>query len=93
MTLQVKTSQGSYDIVIQRGGLHRAGEVFHLNRKVLVVSDSGVPEEYGMIVASQCGEAVLFVFDQGEASKCMDTYGGKCVYQGKWRLRSFKSTS
>ena len=75
MTLQVKTSQGSYDIVIQRGGLHRAGEAFNLNRKVLVVSDSGVPEEYGMIVASQCGEAVLFVFEQGEASKCMDTYG------------------
>ena len=76
MTLQVKTTNGSYDIVIQRGGLHRVGEVVSLNRKVLVVTDSGVPEEYGMIVASQCGEAVLFVFEQGEASKCMDTYAG-----------------
>ena len=74
MTLNVKTSQGDYDILIQRGALHRAGEVFHLDRKVLVVSDSGVPEEYAMTVASQCDEAVLFVFEQGEASKCMDTY-------------------
>ena len=76
MTLNVKTSQGSYDILIQRGGLHCAGDVLDLNRKVLVVTDSGVPEEYGMTVASQCGEAVLFVFEQGEASKCMDTYRG-----------------
>ena len=74
MTLNVKTSQGDYDILIERGCLHRAGEVFNLNRKVLVVTDSGVPEEYAMTVASQCDEAVLFVFEQGEASKCMDTY-------------------
>ena len=76
MTLNVKTSQGNYDIVIQRGGLHRVGEIFDLNRKVLVVSDSGVPEEYGMTVASQCDEAILFVFEQGETSKNMDTYSG-----------------
>lgn len=76
MTLHVKTSQGNYDIIIQSGGLHQAGEVFHLNRKVLIVTDSGVPEEYGMTVASQCGEAVLFVFEQGEASKNVDTYIG-----------------
>lgn len=74
MTLNVKTSQGDYDILIERGSLHRTGEVFNLNRKVLVVSDSGVPEQYAMTVASQCDEAVLFVFEQGEASKCMDTY-------------------
>jgi len=74
MVLQVNTSQGGYDIILQRGGLHRVGEWFHLDRKVLVVSDSGVPDEYGMIVASQCKEAILFAFEQGESSKCMDTY-------------------
>ncbi len=72
----VSTSVGEYAIHIQRGGLHRAGDLFSLNRKVLVVSDSGVPEEYAMTVASQCDEAVLFVFEQGEESKCMDTYEG-----------------
>lgn len=76
MTLHVKTSQGNYDIYIQRGALHRVGEIFPLDRKVLVVTDSGVPEQYGMTVASQCDDAVLFVFEQGEASKCIDTYVG-----------------
>ncbi len=74
MTLQVKASQGDYDIYIERGGLQRVSEVFPLERKVLVVSDNGVPEEYAMTVASQCDEAILFVFEQGEASKCIDTY-------------------
>lgn len=76
MTLNVKTSQGDYDILIERGSLHRVGDVFNLNRKVLVVSDSGVPEQYAMTVASQCSEAVVFIFEQGEASKCMNTYIG-----------------
>lgn len=76
MTLNVKTSGGDYNIHIERGLLQRAGELFELNRKVLIVTDTGVPEQYAMTVASQCGEAVVFVFEQGEASKNMDTYTG-----------------
>lgn len=76
MTLNVKTSGGDYNIHIERGLLQRAGEVFNLDRKVLIVTDSGVPEEYYMTVASQCAEAVVFMFEQGEASKNMDTYCG-----------------
>lgn len=76
MTLNAKTSGGDYNIHIERGLLQRTGEVVNLNRKVLVVTDTGVPEQYAMTVASQCGEAVLFVFEQGEASKNIDTYAG-----------------
>ena len=76
MTLTVKTSIGSYNIDIAHGLLQRAGELFHLNRKVLIVTDSGVPEQYAMTVASQCADAVVFVFEQGESSKNMDTFTG-----------------
>lgn len=76
MTLNVKTSGGDYNIYIERGLLQRAGEVLDLNRKVLVVTDTGVPEQYAMTVASQCAEAAVFVFEQGEASKNMETYTG-----------------
>lgn len=76
MTLNVKTSGGDYNIHIERGLLQRAGEMMNLDRKVLVVTDTGVPEQYAMTVASQCAEAVVFVFEQGEASKNMDTYTG-----------------
>lgn len=76
MTLNVKTSGGDYNIYIGRGMLQQAGELLALNRKVLIVTDTGVPEQYAMTVASQCAEAVVFVFEQGEASKNMDTYSG-----------------
>ncbi|MBE6806485.1 MAG: 3-dehydroquinate synthase [Ruminococcaceae bacterium] len=76
MTLKVKTSGGDYKIHIERGLLQHAGEMINLERKVLVITDTGVPEEYAMTVASQCAEAVVFVFEQGELSKNMDTYTG-----------------
>ena len=76
MTLQVKTSNSVYKINIERGLLHRASDLFNLNRKVLIVTDTGVPEQYAMTIASQCAETVLFVFEQGEPSKNMDTFIG-----------------
>lgn len=74
MTLNIKTNIGEYPIYLKRGALQYASKLFSLNRKVLVVTDSGVPEVYPLTVASQCEEAVLFVFEQGENSKNMDTY-------------------
>ena len=38
------------------------------------MTDNGVPEDYVMTVASQCTEAIVFMFEQGEASKCISTY-------------------
>ena len=76
MTLSVHTAQRDYDIIIERGILQRIGDLFNLNRKVLIVTDTGVPQQYAMTVASQCEEATVFVFEQGEASKNMDTYRG-----------------
>lgn len=74
--ISVTTSQGSYEILLQRGGIHGVGTYWPLNRKVLIVTDSGVPESYAMTVASQCEEAVVFVLEQGEGSKNIDTYTG-----------------
>lgn len=69
-------TNAGYDIVIERGVINRAGELLNLDRRVVVVTDSGVPAEYAKIVASQCKEATIHTFEQGEASKCMDTFQG-----------------
>ncbi len=76
MILPVKTQNGGYNIYLERGALSQAGEYFNLDRKVLVVTDSGVPREYAEMVADQCGEAIITVFPEGEASKTFDTYKG-----------------
>ena len=46
MTLTVTLPHTSYDIIIERGALPKAGEILNLNRRVLIVTDSGVPENF-----------------------------------------------
>ena len=44
MNLQVNLGARSYEIVIERGCLGKVGEYLNLDRKVLVVTDTGVTE-------------------------------------------------
>ena len=46
MKLTMRLGVRSYDIIIKQGGLSRVGQLINLNRRVLVVSDTGVPEAY-----------------------------------------------
>lgn len=74
MIIPINLAEQSYDIVLERGALARVGELINLNRKVLVVTDSGVPAEYARTVADQCQDAVVVTIKSGEASKCFDNY-------------------
>ena len=51
MILNVGLGERAYDIVIERGCLAKASALCNLDRKVLVVTDSGVPLEYAHAVA------------------------------------------
>ena len=73
MTIHVELGASSYDIELCRGALSRAGELINLNRKVLVVTDSGVPAKYAHAVATSAKEAHVLTVPQGEASKSFDT--------------------
>ncbi|MBE6788466.1 MAG: 3-dehydroquinate synthase [Ruminococcaceae bacterium] len=74
MIIPVKTSQGGYNIVLERGALKKADEYLDLNRKVLVVTDSKVPEIYAKEVASRCREGHIVTIKEGEASKNIETF-------------------
>ena len=74
MILPVRTADGGYDITIERGALEKAGQLLDLQRKVLIVTDDGVPEVYPDTVARQCGQPVLFRFPAGERSKNEQTF-------------------
>ena len=75
MTIGMNLGEGSYDIIVERGILSNASQHLNLKRRVLVVTDSGVPEEYARIVAEQSKEAVICKVEQGEASKSLDVFG------------------
>ncbi len=74
MKIPVKTSGDGYDIILERGALSRIGEHLDLKRKVLIVTDSGVPFEYADRVRSFCDEPFIVTLPEGEGSKNMDNY-------------------
>ena len=63
-----------YDIVVEHGLLKKAKEHLDLDRRVLVVTDSGVPADYASTVAEQCREGIICKIEQGEASKSMEGF-------------------
>ena len=78
MTLSMNLGANSYDIIIEHGVLKKAAEYLNLNRKILIVTDDGVPEAYADIIAAQCRTAVKFVTSQGEDSKSFLTFEKLC---------------
>lgn len=74
MIIRMNLGLDSYDIVVERGILERAGELLDLNRRVLVVTDSGVPAEYAKTVASQCKDSVICTVEEGEGSKSLESF-------------------
>lgn len=78
MILPVDLGKNSYDITLERGALDRAEEIFDLDRKVLIVTDSGVPEEYSQKLAKACKESYILTIPQGEESKNLDTFQKVC---------------
>lgn len=69
MKISVSLQARSYDILLERGLLDRAGSLLELRRKVLLVTDDGVPLDYAARVARQCGAPVFVMVPAGEASK------------------------
>ena len=75
MNIHMDLKENSYDILVERGILNRAGEILNLKRRVLVVTDSGVPEIYARTVAEQCKESIICTVESGEGSKSLETFG------------------
>ena len=73
-TITLSLGANSYDIVLEPGCLEQAGTLLNLNRKVLIVTDSGVPASYADTVAAGSLAAEVVRIPQGEASKNFDHF-------------------
>lgn len=71
--IRMELGQNSYNIELKRGNLKKAGELLDVNRKVMIITDSGVPNEYAKTVFEQCKEGYIKVVAQGEGSKSLQT--------------------
>ena len=77
-TVRMNLGDRSYDIIIGESILKDAKEYMNLDRKVAIVTDSGVPREYAEAIASLCQESTIITFEQGEENKNLDTYAYIC---------------
>ncbi len=75
MILRVETNP-SYDVVMERGALAKAASLLNLDRKVLVLTDDGVPFCYAQAISNVAKEGHVFEIPHGEQSKCMDSLQG-----------------
>ncbi len=79
MGLRIDLINGTgYGIVIERGALRRASECFDLGRRVLIVTDSGVPKEYAAAIAAQSREPLVVCVPSGEKSKSLTIFEDIC---------------
>ncbi len=76
MILSVKTGSFGYDIILAQNALQKAGALLNLARKVLIVTDDGVPPVYAETVASFCASPTLVTLPQGEDSKSIAAWQG-----------------
>lgn len=74
MNIHLNLKENSYDIVVERGILAKAQEYLNLDRRVLVVTDSGVPERYAQILAKQCKAPIIYTVEAGEDSKSITVF-------------------
>ena len=72
--IHVNLQKDSYDILLGCSLLSHAREHLSLDRKALILTDSGVPKEYAQEIANQCKEPFIYVIEQGENSKNFDNF-------------------
>ncbi|WP_462425131.1 3-dehydroquinate synthase [Fusobacterium sp. THCT13E1] len=78
MKLRIELKEKSYDIHIEKGILHKIKEYINLDRKVMIVTDKGVPQKYIDIIKSQCPNGYSIAVEQGEGAKSFKVFEEVC---------------
>ena len=78
MILHMELAERGYDILLERGSLSRAASYLDLDRRVLILTDEGVPAIYAETVAKACRSAVTVRVKQGEGSKSIPVFEQIC---------------
>lgn len=74
MKIPIRLGDRGYDVIIKRGVLKCAGEELNLDRRVFILTDSGVPAEYARTVARAAKKATVLTVPAGEKSKSIEGF-------------------
>jgi len=75
MTVTVTLPHTSYDIIIERGALKKVASHLPLDRRVLIVTDDGVPSHYAASVEASSRYPTVVTLPQGEDTKSLENFG------------------
>lgn len=75
MVIPVIMKDSKYDVIIERNSLDKIEEYLNLNRKVLILTDSGIPTEYVKKVYNKAKYPFVYTIEQGESSKSFENFG------------------
>ena len=78
MKLHVDLKENGYDIILERGCLYRVSDYIDLKRKVMIITDDGVPLSYAKTVQEQCQKGYIHIIKQGEESKSLSVFQELC---------------
>lgn len=78
MKLHMNLGKNSYDIVMERGLLDHIGDYLDVERKVMIISDDGVPKQYCDTLMRQCPKSYVHIVKQGEGAKSLEVFAAIC---------------
>lgn len=78
MKLHMNLGKNSYDILMQRGCIHEISKYINVNRKVMILTDDGVPSQYADAILAQCPQGFVHVVKQGEGAKSLPVFQECC---------------
>ncbi len=76
MVIDVKSKANDieYPIIIERDSIKKLNNYFNLDRKVLIITDDGIPRNLVHTVSKQISDVYVYTIEQGEASKNFTNY-------------------
>lgn len=74
MIIPVELGKESYDIVLKRGILDNIDKYIPADKKIMIVTDDGVPYEHVERALKKLERATVVTLPQGESTKCLEKY-------------------
>ena len=77
--LTMNLGERSYDIIVKSGSLENLYQFARLDRRVAVVTDSGVPAQYAQMVADQCKDARIITVPRAKPARALKFWNPCCA--------------
>lgn len=77
--MEVKTRNYTSTIILERDCRKHISDYINLNRKIMIISDEGVPSQYVETIQSQCANSYVYIVEQGEGAKSLKNVEKICI--------------